>query len=87
MSKIIDAEVYQRSHPLRIAFLDGKLSMCDEIKELANIILARANISPFKPTTDFEEGQIAALTAIIEACATFEAGAEKQDTHDTSFDA
>lgn len=87
MNKVLDAEVYKCSHTHRMAYIEGKLDMCEEIKELAHIILARNQVSPFKPTTDFEEGQVAALSAIIESIMALEETTETQESKDVLYDA
>jgi hypothetical protein len=87
MTKVIEQEVYQRSHPLRMAFLEGRLGMCEEIKELAHILLVKNNASPYKPSSEFEEGQVAALAAIIEACIAVEESVAQQSAADTKYDA
>jgi hypothetical protein len=85
--RLIDTETYERSQPLRMAYLDGKLDLCEQIRELVQIIIARNNVSPHKPTSDYEEGQVAALSAIVEALQAIEQGADKQTYTDTAYDA
>lgn len=76
IEKIFDTEAFRRSHSHRIAYIEGKLDMCEEIRELASILMARNQLSPFKVATDFEDGQIAAFSAILESLAAIEQASE-----------
>lgn len=87
MNRILDEQLFEQSHPLRLAYREGKLDMCDEIKELAFTLLAKTRVNPFKEQNDFERGQLAALTAIIESCNSIEQAVETKDTVDISYDA
>lgn len=90
MDKIFDQETYKNSFSHRIAYVEGKLDLCDEIIQIAHLILANNRISPFKPTSDFEEGQVAAMSAILESIATIQrSAAQAQELTDKSvtFDA
>ena len=89
MEKIFDHEAYKNSYSHRIAYVEGKLDLCEELIQLTHIILANTKISPFKPTTDFEEGQMAAFSAILENLAVIQRSAQTQGIDESSviFDA
>lgn len=66
-NKVLDRDAYKHSYSHRLAYVEGKLDLCDEIIQIAHVLLANNKISPFKTNNEFEEGQLAALSAILES--------------------
>lgn len=89
MIKVFDHEAYKKSYSHRLAYAEGKLDLCEQIVELAHIILANNKVSLFKPNSEFEEGQVAALSAILDSIASIQESttAQSLDDQTISFDA
>jgi hypothetical protein len=83
----LNQEIYDSHKPLKLAFNQGRLAMCEEIRELAQMILTTSNINPFSLKNEFEEGQMAALVQIIETCMAIEEAQVKEDKTDIVYDA
>lgn len=80
-------ELYENNSSLRIAFADGKLAMCEEIRDIIHHFMAQHNINPFKDNNEFQEGQMSALTAIIQQCSVIEDAQNKADIEPVEYDA
>lgn len=87
MKRVLDSDIYQRSQPLRLAFREGQAHMIDQIKELAVLMLSQSVYHPFVDNGDFEAGQHAAISAIIDSCSAIEETIKHSDLEDNNFDA
>jgi hypothetical protein len=83
----LSPEFYESNSSLKIAFTDGRLAMCEEIRDMIHHIMAQSHINPFKENTDFQEGQLFALTAIIQQCMILEESEMNEDTEPIRYDA
>jgi hypothetical protein len=68
----LDSEIYTSVPSLLLAFNDGKLAMCEEIRSFIHHLMVENKLNPFRKNTEFEEGQLYALSAIIQGCTIFE---------------
>lgn len=85
MDKLFDHEAYKTSYSHRMAYIEGKLDICDEIIQIAHFILANNRVNLFKPNSDFEEGQVTALTAILDSIAVIQKSAEMHGLSDKTL--
>lgn len=85
--KIAETEAFQKHHSLRIAYHEGRLSMCEQIRDLTVELLDKHQIDPFKLNNDYEAGKIDAVKAILECCLIFEQAVTTVQDEDIQYDA
>lgn len=85
--KLIDEDIYERSHILRTAFLDGQLAMTELLVSMITRRMVEKSLTRSGAKTDHEQGQIDAYSDTISCCEAMFSESDQKQESDTKYDA